>query len=1110
MQDQGTETNDAAPKKAAQTGAPAKHSRRRKRRLWGFGIWSLLFVLVAGGILWLMSLSLTGRVVVLPDWVTEKVETEINTSMVAGHIGLNRVEFGVSPKGLPQLSLVDISVRDETGLEIAQIHRVQGAAQPMALLQGQVFPSRLYLTGAQVTLRRQVNGDFDLSFGQAGGASGDLASVLDAIDGIFAEGPMSMAETIEADELTITLEDARSGRLWQVTDGRLKLSQSDKIIDTTVSFDVFNQTDELAEVTLGFRTDKATSEASFGATFRNAAASDIAAQTPLLAFLEVIDAPISGALRTSIDANGEISELAGTLEIGAGALSPSPGVKPVFFDLAKVYISFNPASQRIEFTNITVMTEMGEVSGDGHIYLRDFTNGWPATLLGQVQLTKARINPNAVFADPIIIDGGAADFRLRLDPFTLELGQLVIEQGGALFRVSGEIAAESTGWSLALDAQLDDTTPQLQMPQILALWPLTLAPISRKWVTENVISGDVSDLTAGVRIVPGEERRVSVGASFANGSARVVKEMVPVHDARGYMSIRDKRFMIVTEGGIVTAPDGGEIDVTGTVFTVPDMPPKPTPAVVDLKVNGPLQSILTLLAQKPYDIFKNSDLGPNLATGQVQASGRLDLIMRPKMRPEDVDFDLTGTVTNVRSDVLVPGRTIRADSLSVAVTSDQIKVSGRARMGQATGVGTWSAAVGPADRGRSSLDANVTINQAFLDEFDIELPANSLAGEGIAHMVVNFARNQDPTYELTSDLNRLRLAISGLGWSKARNQTGRLFVKGRLGENPTADTLEFEAPGLRAIGKITIADDGGLARAEFSRVRLGGWLDAPVTFIGRGRDQSPAIRITGGSVDLGLAHFSGSSDPGNVDAPISVVLDRLQINESIYLTAFSGDLNQKGGLHGTFDARVNGGPRIRGVVAALENGSAIRITSSDAGGVLKAAGVFQTARGGDLKLILAPRAEEGVYDGDLTIEKIRVVGASPLAELLSAISVVGLLEQLSEEGIAFTEVESRFRMTPDTVIIKSGSAVGASLGVSIDGTYSLKNSEMDLSGVVSPIYILNSLGRIFTRKGEGLIGFTYSLKGASDDPKISVNPLSLLTPAMFREIFRRPPPELPD
>ncbi|MDX1785720.1 MAG: hypothetical protein R3210_06290, partial [Roseovarius sp.] len=57
-------------------------------------------------------------------------------------------------------------------------------------------------------------------------------------------------------------------------------------------------------------------------------------------------------------------------------------------------------------------------------------------------------------------------------------------------------------------------------------------------------------------------------------------------------------------------------------------------------------------------------------------------------------------------------------------------------------------------------------------------------------------------------------------------------------------------------------------------------------------------------------------------------------------------------------------------------------------------------------------------------------------------------------------------------------------------------------------YLVNQVGGIFTRQGEGLVGVNYKLKGPAKSPRVQVNPLSILTPGMFREIFRRSPPSV--
>ena len=1084
--------------------------RRRRRLHWHLGIWMVLSVLLFGLFMVLASMSLTGRVVTLPEGLTDRISTRINDRLDGVGISLGRVELGVTPEGRPRLRLVNVGVKDQTGLEVAQLNAVEGGVKFWPLLRGKVEPSGFALSGAQVTVRRRANGEFDLSFGQAAGASGGLGDILDAIDGVFTTGPMSTAELIEADQLTITLEDARSGRLWQVTDGALKLTQTEKVVDITVSFDVFNQTEELAETVLGFRMAKGSSEASLGATFSNARAADIAAQSPALAFLSVVDAPISGALRAVIDADGKTSDLAGTLSFGAGALSPTPGARPVRFEGGRVYMDYDPAQQRVGLTELSLTTEWGTIRGEGGSYLQDWVNGWPSAMVGQYRITEADLNPQGWFTEPVKVDSGALDMRLRLDPFTLEIGQLVLSQAGNTYTAKGRIRADSAGWSVAMDAHAD----RISRDELLALWPPRLAPKPRAWVEKNITMGTASDARFALRSIPGEDLRLSLGTRVTGATVHAVPKMAPIRNLSGYFSIEDKRLVAMAEGGQIEAPSGHRIAVAGTSFTMPDLTRKPTPAEVRLAVAGEVRGILSVLDGEPFRIFKNAqNLGPDLARGRAVARGSLNLELAPKVAFEDVRFDISADLTGLNSDTLVPGRLLTADSARLHATHERIEITGNAQVGAVPASGTWSMSLRPADKGQGSrVEGRVTLSQTFLDEFKIGLPPGTVSGEGVGEYVLDLPVGAPPRIRLTSDLNRLGLAAPPVGWWKPANRTGRLLAEGVLGQSPRIDRLELEAPGLTATGRVTTGATGQFQAAIFDRVQLGGWLDAPVSFTARGPGQAVAVAVRGGSADMRRATFADGGGGGPVetqDTPITLAFDWLTISEGIVLTGFAADLNRRGGLQGTFTAAVQGGGPIRGTVAPQPDGSAFRITSADAGAVLRGAGVFENGRGGDLVLTLAPRPGEGVYEGFLEITDARVADAPAMAALLSAVSVIGLLEQLDGEGLMFNDVEAHFRLDPEKVTLFRSSAVGPSLGISLDGFYHLADSRMDMQGVISPFYAVNAIGRIFSRKGEGLVGFTFRLRGGPDDPNVAVNPLSLFTPGMFREIFRRSPPSRP-
>jgi hypothetical protein len=46
------------------------------------------------------------------------------------------------------------------------------------------------------------------------------------------------------------------------------------------------------------------------------------------------------------------------------------------------------------------------------------------------------------------------------------------------------------------------------------------------------------------------------------------------------------------------------------------------------------------------------------------------------------------------------------------------------------------------------------------------------------------------------------------------------------------------------------------------------------------------------------------------------------------------------------------------------------------------------------------------------------------------------------------------------------------------------------------------LGGIFVgRQGEGVVGITFAIQGQLDDPNVRVNPMSVVAPGIFRQIF---------
>ncbi len=102
------------------------------------------------------------------------------------------------------------------------------------------------------------------------------------------------------------------------------------------------------------------------------------------------------------------------------------------------------------------------------------------------------------------------------------------------------------------------------------------------------------------------------------------------------------------------------------------------------------------------------------------------------------------------------------------------------------------------------------------------------------------------------------------------------------------------------------------------------------------------------------------------------------------------------------------------------------------------------------------------------------------------------------------------------VSIRDGRA-GGSIGMTFAGMVDRKAERVDLTGSLVPLYGLNSLlgsvpilgDLLVSKKGEGVFGLTYAMKGNLNEPVLTVNPLSVLTPGIFRRIFEFSPAKEP-
>ena len=1113
-----TQTMSGPDSRTPDAGAvtPARVRRKRRPHRARLGLFTILVFLLLGLGFFYLTLAYTGKSVRLPTLIVAEIEARLNAGLVGARLPpgsaavLDAVEFSVDSDFVPGFRFDDVRLIDAQGRSLLTLPEATVTFDPMALMSGRIRPSSLRLVGTHLAARRDETGRLDLRFADVGqGSAGPqgLGAILDQVETVLAAPVFEELTNIGAEGLTVTLTDDRAKRSWQMGDGRLEITVADAEIRAELKLALLDGATK-AKADLMIRSSRGARSADIEARVLNFAAEDLAAMAPPLAFFQAVKSPISGELGARISASGEIAAVTADLWIAKGEISPGEGARPIGFDAASLSLSYDPATARLQIFDLIVESPSLRMQATGHADLIGETGApvaagaIPHEILGQMAFSNVMIDPEGQFVEPVRFNAGALDLRLGLQPFRLEIGQLALVAGDERLYLSGGVSPSAQGWAGAFDVELN----QIETDRLLKVWPVSVVPKTRLWFEENVGQGRLYNVQAALRLDPGNQPRLSLGYEFAEAEVRLVRTLPPVLDTSGHAVLDGKTYTATLNRGQVIAPEGGGIQADGTVFQIADITARPMLARIELMTSSSLTATLSLLDQEPFSFFSKAGQPYNLGDGRAELQSTLLLPIQPKVELEDVEFNVTGRIVDFTSPSLVAGRLLTAPEVEVLVDTEGLTLSGAGKLDEMPIDLTYLQGFGPEQKGKARINGSVILSDPILRDFGVELPEGAVTGEGPAAIDVALVKDQPPQLTLISTLTGLGLRLDALGFRKAAKTKGTLSLEASLSREPVVERLELTAPGLTVEGKITTVEGGGLAEARLGTVKAGDWLDASVLLTGNGAGRAPAVEVTGGSLDMRFMPEGGGGSGGKT----RLALDRLRISEGIALTDFRGEFGVKGGFNGSFTAGVNGGAGIAGVVAPAEHGSAIRITSDNAGAVMAAAGIFDKGRGGDLDLTLVPRPGKGEYKGKATFTRLRVQGAPALAELLSALSIVGLLEQMGGAGLSFNNGEVSFVLTPKAVEISKGSAVGASLGISFAGLYLAGSGQIDLQGVISPIYLVNGVGQIFSKKGEGLFGFNYRLTGTVNDPVVSVNPLSVLTPGMFREIFRQAPPNLQD
>ena len=376
------------------------------------------------------AVLMIGQEVTAPSWIRESVEARAATLLNGGDLQFGEITVTVGADMHPRIRLTDAVLRDADDMVLARVPEIEAQLSPRGLLfRREVLAQEITLTGAEIAIRRSDDGRVAMAFDAGGSgpamreASG-FVGLLEQFDQVFERPALAALELVRVNGLVVNFDDERAGRSWTVDGGALALDLRGDQTRLTGDVSLLSGRSFVTRATLSYSSPRGSPAAQISMTVSDAAASDIATQSPALSWLSVLNAQISAAFRVEIDDAGELGPLSAALKIGAGALEPTAGARPIAFDTARAYLAYDPVTGAIRFASVTLKSDWGALQAEGQAYLREVKDGLPLALLAQFALTDLRLNPRGLYPDVLEFPQAFVDFRLRLDPFQVSFANI--------------------------------------------------------------------------------------------------------------------------------------------------------------------------------------------------------------------------------------------------------------------------------------------------------------------------------------------------------------------------------------------------------------------------------------------------------------------------------------------------------------------------------------------------------------------------------------------------------------------------------------------------------------------------------------------------------------
>ena len=1051
------------------------------------------------------------RLVGMHDQIQTSLQERVGDryAIVLGPTYLMHDSWGVG------LGFKGFTVRDAAGRTVLSAPSGKLGLDPFAAALLDVRVRRLELDGLDLRLRVAADGALSLAVASDSGATPiPLPGATSSASG----GPPGLAALVRAAAETMAGAAQALDRLT-LANGHFEI-QNDATQRSVVYKDfavVFDHSGSRAQATISATGPAGPWTIAAQASDGDAPTLSIQGHDLSLADLQAFDkkpppltaeGPIAFRLDAEVTPESALRVFAGRFTVGAGRVRiNNPDAVPFFIDEASGAMAWDEDARRFRVDRLQVLAGLTHVEMQGWMAPpADTTRVWTTHL----ESRDGQFSPERPGANPVPVESMVADARFLETTSQFILDRLTARGPTVDVGVKAEAAPDGDGSSLKLNIDVGPSATA----DLIRLWPQFINPDVREWCAQNLHGGRLQgslkanwtaadmDAMAHKRGLPreslhGEFTTHDVGVDLMPGLPIMMSD-------EGTGSFTGHEFTVSGNHATMALSPSRRVQANDLAFTVPDITPR---AIVDASskahMTGTADSLADLLMREPLRRQVGLTIDPATVKGQAEGDLLLDLKLGKTARPEDTEFHASGALENLQIEKFLADEKLESATAAFQANRNMLKIVGDGDLlGAATHV---EVARAPGEEGTATV--TFALDAAARARRGLNFSA-WLTGPLPVKLKAPLSR---ASAEVEIDFTPAGVDNFVPGLSKPAGKPGKatfLVKPSPEGASLSNIAIELGVPMFR--GSAQMDPGGAIESATITQARIAAGDDFKVDVV----NGESLLKISARGASLDARAFvksileGGSSGQSatkdfDLDARIaSVTGSNKQAITNMELTATRrGGETRLGNLRGKIGA---------GAVVATGSGGETRISTTDAGALVRFANLYSRLEGGDLNLLLRSRGE--VSAGEATLTDFVLRDEPAFRQLVSAAP-----QRTSEDGVVsvdaarvrFQKMTASFERTPGKLEIQDAVIYNPNVGLTAQGGIDFQHNQIDVSGSFVPAYTVNTmltkipLVGVLLSGGEngGVFGINYRVHGSMSDATVSVNALSAIAPGIFHRIL---------